>query len=33
MSRIQNNIQAKVLMDALPHIQHYSDKIVVVKYG
>ncbi|MGN0655013.1 MAG: acetylglutamate kinase [Oscillospiraceae bacterium] len=33
MSRIQNNIQAQVLIDALPYIQKYSDKIVVVKYG
>ena len=30
---ISNNIRAKVLIDALPYIQKYNDKIVVVKYG
>ncbi len=30
---ISNNIRSKVLIDALPYIQKYNDKIVVVKYG
>ena len=30
---ISNSIRAKVLIDALPYIQKYNDKIVVVKYG
>ena len=30
---ISNNIRAKVLMDALPYIQNYNNKIIVVKYG
>ncbi|MGN0620536.1 MAG: acetylglutamate kinase [Porcipelethomonas sp.] len=30
---ISNNIRAKVLIDALPYIQKYNNKIVVVKYG
>ena len=30
---ISNYIRAKVLIDALPYIQKYNDKIVVVKYG
>ena len=28
-----NQIRAQVLVDALPYIQKYNDKIVVVKYG
>ena len=30
---ISNNIRSQVLIDALPYIQKYNDKIVVVKYG
>ncbi len=30
---ISNQIRAKVLIDALPYIQRYNDKIVVIKYG
>ena len=30
---INNDTRAKILIDALPYIQHYSNKIVVVKYG
>jgi len=33
MSEINNNIRAQVLVDALPYIQKYNNKIVVVKYG
>jgi acetylglutamate kinase len=25
--------QARILSEALPHMQHYDDEIVVVKYG
>ncbi len=32
-SKITNEIRAKVLMDALPYIQNYYNKTVVVKYG
>ncbi len=28
-----NNIRSQVLIDALPHIQKYNNKIVVIKYG
>lgn len=30
---ISNETRAKVLNDALPYIQKYNNKIVVVKYG
>ncbi|MCL2087965.1 MAG: acetylglutamate kinase [Oscillospiraceae bacterium] len=30
---ISNNTKAQVLIDALPYIQKYSGKIVVIKYG
>lgn len=33
MEQISNFTRSKVLMDALPYLQKYSDKIVVVKYG
>ncbi len=33
MSEISNMIRAKVLIDALPYIQQYYEKIVVIKYG
>ncbi len=33
MGEIHNNIRAQVLVDALPYIQKYNNKIVVVKYG
>lgn len=33
MSDINNEIRSKVLMAALPYIQKYSGKVVVVKYG
>jgi acetylglutamate kinase len=33
MNSIPNNERAKVLIDALPYIQKYNNKIVVVKYG
>lgn len=33
MEQISNYTRTKVLMDALPYIQKYNDKIVVVKYG
>ena len=32
-NNISNEVRAKVLNDALPYIQKYHDKIVVVKYG
>ena len=32
-SNISNEVRAKVLNDALPYIQKYHNKIVVVKYG
>ena len=31
--KIENNIRSQILIDALPYIQKYHDKIVVVKYG
>ena len=31
--QISNTIRSKVLIDALPYIQKYNNKIVVVKYG
>ncbi len=30
---LKNNMRSQVLIDALPYIQKYHDKIVVVKYG
>lgn len=33
MEQISNYNRTKVLMDALPYLQKYNDKIVVVKYG
>ncbi len=33
MEQISNVIKAEVLNQALPYIQKYHDKIVVVKYG
>ena len=33
MGEIHNNVRAQVLVDALPYIQKYNNKILVVKYG
>ena len=33
MENITNTEKSQILIDALPYIQKYSDKIVVVKYG
>lgn len=33
MNQIENSIRSQVLIDALPYIQDYNNKIVVVKYG
>ena len=33
MDTISNSEKSQILIDALPYIQKYSDKIVVVKYG
>ena len=33
MGEILNNVRAQVLVDALPYIQKYYYKILVVKYG
>jgi acetylglutamate kinase len=33
MEHIDNTVRAKVLIDSLPYIQNYNNKIVVVKYG
>lgn len=33
MESLSNNSRAQVLIDALPHIQKYNNKILVVKYG
>ena len=30
---ISNKMRSKVLIDALPYIQKYNNKVVVVKYG
>ncbi len=30
---ISNNVRSQVLIDALPYIQQYNNKIVVIKYG
>ncbi len=32
-NEITNEIRSQVLIDALPYIQRYNDKIVVIKYG
>lgn len=33
MENISNTEKSQILIDALPYIQKYSDKIVVIKYG
>lgn len=33
MEQMPTNLQAKVLISALPYIQKYTGKVVVVKYG
>ena len=33
MGEILNNVRAQVLVDALPYIQKYNNKILVVEYG
>lgn len=33
MDNISNSEKSQILIDALPYIQKYSDKIVVIKYG
>ena len=33
MMDIENSVKAQVLADALPYIQKYSNKIIVIKYG
>lgn len=33
MEKIDNSTRARVLIDALPYIQKYNNKIVVIKYG
>ena len=33
MNDLESSKQAEVLVSALPYIQKYSDKIIVVKYG
>ena len=33
MEQISNTIRSQVLIDALPYIQRYNNKIVVIKYG
>lgn len=33
ITKISNSIRSKVLIDALPYIQKYGNKIVVIKYG
>lgn len=33
MDKISNSEKSQILIDALPYIQKYSDKIVVIKYG
>lgn len=33
MNKISNSEKSQILIDALPYIQKYSDKVVVVKYG
>lgn len=33
LQNISDELRAKVLVDALPYIQEYKDKVVVIKYG
>ena len=33
MDKISNAIRSQILIDALPYIQRYNNKIVVIKYG
>lgn len=33
MEQVSNNVRSQVLIDALPYIQKYNNKIIVVKYG
>ncbi|WP_242848169.1 acetylglutamate kinase [Ruminococcus sp. HUN007] len=33
METIENSVRSQILIDALPYIQKYNNKIVVVKYG
>ena len=33
MEQISNAIRSQVLIDALPYIQKYNNKIIVIKYG
>ena len=33
MTNISPNIKAKILVEALPYIQEFTGKIVVIKYG
>lgn len=33
MIQIENDIRASILSDALPYVQKYNNKIVVIKYG
>ncbi|MBS6444886.1 MAG: acetylglutamate kinase [Ruminococcus sp.] len=33
MENISNNMRSQVLIDALPYIQKYNNKVVVIKYG
>ena len=33
MEKISNQNKAQVLIDALPYIQKYNNKILVIKYG
>ncbi|MFI3250975.1 MAG: acetylglutamate kinase [Eubacteriales bacterium] len=33
METITNNLRSQILIDALPYIQKYNNKIVVIKYG
>ena len=33
MEKISNNDKSQVLIDALPYIQKYNNKILVIKYG
>ena len=31
--QIDYDVRAKVMVEALPYLQEYNDKVVVVKYG
>ena len=33
LETIENSVRSQILIDALPYIQKYNNKIVVVKYG